>query len=68
MIKVKALGLLFREQEMLVEAYYGKHSKGSGSYYRPLGGNIEFGEHSKVTVVREYKEELGIEVDVNQYL
>jgi hypothetical protein len=28
MIKVKALGLLFRELEMLVEAYYGKHSKG----------------------------------------
>ncbi|WP_166000071.1 NUDIX domain-containing protein [Bacillus sp. Cs-700] len=68
MIKVKALGLLFREQEMLVEAYYGKHSKGFGSYYRPLGGNIEVGEHSKETVVREFQEELGIEVDVNQYL
>lgn len=68
MIKVKALGLLFREQEMLVEAYYGKHSKGFGSYYRPLGGNIEVGEHSNVTVVREFKEELGMDVNVNQYL
>lgn len=68
MIKVKALGLLFREKEMLVEAYYGKHSKGFGSYYRPLGGNIEVGEHSKETVVREFEEEIGIDVNVNQYI
>ncbi|MCA0992271.1 NUDIX domain-containing protein [Guptibacillus hwajinpoensis] len=68
MIKVKALGLLFREQEMLVESYYGKHSKGFGSYYRPLGGNIEVGEHSKETVVREFQEELGVDVHVNQYI
>ena len=68
MIKEKAIGLLFREDKMLVEAYYGKHSKGFGSYYRPLGGNIEIGEHSKETVVREFQEEIGMDVNVNQYI
>ncbi len=32
------------------------------TFYRPLGGGIEFGELSKATVQREIKEELGEEV------
>ncbi len=31
-------------------------------FYRPLGGSIEFGEHSSATVVREIKEELGADI------
>lgn len=32
------------------------------TFYRPLGGSIEFGEHSNDTVIREIDEELGAEV------
>ncbi|HVG00009.1 MAG TPA: NUDIX hydrolase [Chloroflexia bacterium] len=32
------------------------------TFYRPLGGGIEFGEHGRDTVVREIREELGTEV------
>ncbi len=32
-------------------------------FYRPLGGGIEFGEHSKETICRELMEELHVEVD-----
>ncbi len=32
-------------------------------YYRPLGGGIEYGETSKTAVLREIREELGIEVE-----
>jgi 8-oxo-dGTP pyrophosphatase MutT (NUDIX family) len=32
------------------------------TFYRPLGGTIEFGEHSSEAVVREIREELGAEV------
>ena len=66
--KVKAIGLLVGVHGVLVEAYHGSHFKGSGDYYRPLGGNIELGEHSYDTVVREYKEEIGFDVKVNKYI
>lgn len=32
-------------------------------FYRPLGGGIEFGEHSRATICREFLEELNLEVD-----
>lgn len=32
------------------------------TFYRPLGGSIEFGEHSTGTVIREIREELSAEV------
>ncbi|HET6314640.1 MAG TPA: NUDIX hydrolase [Chloroflexia bacterium] len=32
------------------------------TFYRPLGGTIEFSEHSSEAVVREIREELGAEV------
>lgn len=32
-------------------------------YYRPLGGGIEYGESSRTAVLREIREELGVEVE-----
>lgn len=37
-------------------------------FYRPLGGTIEFGEHSSETVRRELMEELSAEVTDLRYL
>jgi 8-oxo-dGTP pyrophosphatase MutT (NUDIX family) len=33
------------------------------TFYRPLGGAIEFGEHSRSCIVREIREELGAEIE-----
>ena len=33
------------------------------TFYRPLGGGIEFGENSKETICREIMEEINVEVD-----
>lgn len=38
------------------------------AFYRPLGGTIEFGEHSDQTIRRELKEEIKAEVDSLRYL
>lgn len=38
------------------------------TFYRPLGGTIEFGEYSNQTIVRELREELGAEVAGVRYL
>jgi 8-oxo-dGTP pyrophosphatase MutT (NUDIX family) len=32
------------------------------TFYRPIGGGIEFGELSEATLVREFREELSVEV------
>jgi NADH pyrophosphatase NudC (nudix superfamily) len=38
------------------------------SFYRPLGGGIEFGEYSEQTIHREMMEEIGAEVCGLKYL
>jgi 8-oxo-dGTP pyrophosphatase MutT (NUDIX family) len=38
------------------------------TFYRPLGGGIEYGEHSRDTIVREIREELGVAVTDLHYL
>jgi 8-oxo-dGTP pyrophosphatase MutT (NUDIX family) len=38
------------------------------TFYRPLGGRIEFGEYSHQTIVRELREEIGAEVANLRYL
>lgn len=52
---------VFRHQNriLVIEAY--DHIKNE-KYYRPLGGGIEFGEHSSVAIEREIKEEIGAEI------
>ena len=37
-------------------------------FYRLLGGGIEFGETSAETIKREFMEELGVEVEVQERL
>ncbi len=37
-------------------------------YYRPLGGEIEFGEHGDETAIREIREEIGAELCDVRYL
>lgn len=65
--KAKVLGIVSRGAQILVEEFYGKHSKGEGLYYRPIGGSIEFGEKSDRALVREYYEELKVEIKIVNY-
>lgn len=58
-IRVLALGAVRREGELLVEE---APSPDTGDpFYRLLGGGVEFGEHSRTAVLREFEEELGVD-------
>ncbi len=65
-IRPIALGLVRRGDEVLVEKGYDIIR--DHTFYRFLGGGIEFQEKGEDAVVREFMEELGIEVKVKEYL
>lgn len=61
-IRVKALGLHWRNGRLLASEV--RDGEGRIQGVRPLGGGVEFGEPAGLAVVREFKEELGIDVEV----
>jgi len=58
---------VFRDNRriLVAEAF---DSKKNQVFYRPLGGTIEFGEHSRDTIRREMREEINAEVTDLHYL
>lgn len=65
-IRVIAVGVLIHRNHLL--CMHGFDSVKSETYYRPLGGGIEFGERVADAVVREIREEIGREVEVIEHL
>lgn len=61
-IRVKALGLNWRDGRLLASEIYS--DDGSIKGVRPLGGSIEFGELAAAALIREFREELGVEVTI----
>lgn len=66
MIRPIAICVFRHEGRILV--FEGNDPKKQQSFYRPLGGGIEFGEHSAAAVERELGEELGVAVDDLRFL
>jgi 8-oxo-dGTP pyrophosphatase MutT (NUDIX family) len=66
--RANVLGIVTRNKQVLVEEQSGKHSKGTGFYYRPIGGTIELGEHSQETLIREFQEELGVQITIKSHI
>lgn len=52
---------VFRHQNRIL-VFEGYDPARDQIFYRPLGGSIEFGEHSSKAVAREINEELGAEI------
>ncbi|MFD1331628.1 NUDIX hydrolase [Methylopila musalis] len=61
-IRVKALGLHWRDGRLLAAEVPDDAGRVKG--VRPLGGSVEFGETARAAVIREFREELGIDVSV----
>lgn len=65
-IRPIAICVFSKDDRILVfEGYDPSRKK---TFYRPLGGGIEFGEHSEVTIRRELMEEINAEVGELRYL
>jgi 8-oxo-dGTP pyrophosphatase MutT (NUDIX family) len=60
--KIRPIVLCAVQNENSLLVYEGYDPKRELTFYRFLGGGIEFGEHSREAAVREFKEELGVEL------
>ena len=68
MNRIRPLAIcLFRHKERILVAE-GYNPVKKETFYRPLGGGIEFGEYSEQTIHRELMEEIGAEVCELRYL
>lgn len=65
-IRVIALGLIRSETQLLVSEGYDAIKQ--ETFYRALGGGVEFGESSQEALEREFQEEIQAELTNIQYL
>jgi len=59
-IRPVAVGVAFRDDEILLSRL--RDGEADETFYRPIGGAVEFGELSDEALVREFREELSVEV------
>ena len=65
-IRPVVIGIARNDNKILVSEGYDKVK--NQIFYRCLGGGIEFLEKSQDALKREFKEELGIDIEVGNYL
>lgn len=65
-VRVRVCGVLIENQHILMLKHQGI---GSGGYlWAPPGGGLEFGEQPDSAIVKEFREETGLEVAVDTFL
>jgi 8-oxo-dGTP pyrophosphatase MutT (NUDIX family) len=65
-IRIQALALVRQGDRILVEK--GRDDVKDETFFRLLGGTVEFGETGAETLLRELQEELGAEADVSRLI
>lgn len=65
-IRPVALAIIWRDNCILVTEYFDEVKQ--QTFFRPMGGRIEFGEYGQQAVVREFQEEIQAEIVIQRYL
>lgn len=65
-IRVTAMGIITKNSAVLVQRGYDRIK--NEDFYRLIGGTVEFQEKTTDTLVREFREELGIAIHVDRAL
>lgn len=66
--KVRAIAICVLRRGGSIFVFEGQDATKGETFYRPLGGTIEFGEHSSQTVLREMQEEINAGIINLRYL
>ena len=60
--KIRPIAICIFSKNNKILVFEGYDKVKNQTFYRPLGGGIEFGEHSSETIVREIREEIDAEI------
>jgi 8-oxo-dGTP diphosphatase len=65
-LRVRVCGICIKDREILLVKH--KSIGPKGIFWAPPGGGIDFGESAEASLVREFKEETGLDVEVIRFL
>jgi 8-oxo-dGTP diphosphatase len=65
-LRVRACGICMQDAKILLIHHTGVGKK--GSLWAPPGGGLRFGESAEQSLIREYKEETGLDILVKEFL
>jgi 8-oxo-dGTP diphosphatase len=65
-VRIRVCGLCVQDDKILLIHHRGVGKK--GALWAPPGGGLDFGESTEQTLVREYKEETGLDIVVKEFL
>ena len=66
--QIRPLAVAVVRHKNKILAMEGYDSVKQETFYRLIGGGIEFGEKAEDTVVREFREELGLDIKITRFL
>jgi 8-oxo-dGTP pyrophosphatase MutT (NUDIX family) len=66
--KIRPIAICVCRNDNRILVAEGHDSKKNQTFYRPLGGTIEFGEHGDETVRREFREEIAADLTEVRYV
>jgi ADP-ribose pyrophosphatase YjhB (NUDIX family) len=61
-IRIRVAGLLVKDGQILLV----RHEKNGKSYWLLPGGGVDFGETAEEALIREFKEEVGLDIQVGK--
>lgn len=65
-VRIRVCGILIEDNKILLVNHRGLNT--SNQFWSPPGGGLEFGESAPQSLCREFAEETGYKIEVNQFL